>query len=117
MDAHHGCAVCGELTVAVCRSGGGGESVSEQAATIQSMSADLGELRQRYRDILARLSGPADAAVDPEEQARAEAARHTQRLWEDRMSDLLAAVSRLQGPSSKVSLAGRHTTGGTRGGA
>lgn len=95
-----------------CRSGGGGESVSQQAEIIRGMTADLGELRRRHRDILGGLEGAHDAPTDPEARAHIDAARHAQRMWEDRMSDLLAAVSRLQGPPSKVSLSGRHTTGG-----
>lgn len=89
--------------------------MSEQAGVIRGMTADLAQLRRRYRDVLGRLPGPPEAAADAEVRAEADAARHEQRQWEDRMSDLLAAVARLQGPPSKVSLSGRYTTGGAPG--
>lgn len=110
-----GCGVVAEGCERACRSGGGGESVSEQAEIIRGMTADLGELRRRHREILGSLKGAADVPTDPEMRAHVDAARHAQRMWEDRMGDLLAAVSRLQGPPSKISLSGRHTTGGAGG--
>lgn len=91
--------------------------MSEQAEHIRSMTAELAQLRQQQRELLAGLPGAADTPADPEVRAHFDSVRHSQRMWEERMSDLLAAVSRLQGPPSRGTLSGRNTAGGGRGAA